>query len=190
MLAGATALAAQTSNPRFEVGVQLTSAVSGEFDATDVGVGGRLAWHPVRPMGIEAEIDVYPRDFPRRLPFSRGRLEGLFGVTAGPTFGRVRPFARVRPGFAAFRSAPEPIACIAIFPPPLACTMAAGRTLFSLDLGGGVDVALPPRGFVRLDVGDCLLKYPGPSLDRARAPRMDGFVGHDLRVAIGGGLRF
>jgi hypothetical protein len=41
-------------------------------------------------------------------------------------------------------AAPEPFACILIFPPPLACTLGAGRTLAVLDAGGGIEVAITP----------------------------------------------
>src|SRR5260221_651600 len=123
----------------FELGVQLPVVRSGEFDRTDTGIGGRVAWRPTTPMGIEAEVNLYPRDFPGGTAFSRGRVEGLFGVTLGPTFKRARPFARLRPGFVQFREAPGPLVCVLIFPPPLSCTLASGRTVFALDVGGGVD---------------------------------------------------
>src|SRR6185503_1109528 len=98
--------------------------------------------------------------------------------------GGVRPFARVRPGFMQFHAAAEPFGCIAIFPPPLACTLAAGRTVFALDAGGGVEIDATPRAFVRFDVGDSMLKYPGPSLDQ-RFERRESFFSHDFRFAAG-----
>jgi hypothetical protein len=174
---------------RFEIGGQVTAAQSSEFDATDVGVGARFAWHPMEALGIEAEFDFYPGDFPDRNAFSRARTEGLFGVTIGPTFDRVRPFAKLRPGFIVFSEAPEPIICIAIFPPPLACTLAAGRTLLALDIGGGVEVPATRTAFIRVDVGDRLVRYPGPSFNRSGRVR-DAFFSHDFRFAVGGGLRF
>lgn len=182
--------AAQSGEARFEMGVQLTSAVSSEFEGFDVGAGGRLSWHPARLVGMEAELDVYPGAFPDERPFSRGRLEGLFGVTVGPRFDRVQPFARLRPGFVSYREAPQPFPCILIFPPPLSCALASGRTLFALDIGGGVEVFATPKTFVRMDAGDRLLKYPGPVFDNNRAAQMKGFFSHDFRFAVGGGLRF
>jgi hypothetical protein len=184
------AVTAQSSPAQFEVGVQLPVVASGEFDRADVGVGGRLAWRPTTVMGIEAEVNLYPRDFPGGAAFSRGRVEGLFGATLGPTFDRVRLFARLRPGFVQFREAPQPLACIAIFPPPLACALAAGAMVFALDAGGGVDVAATRRTFVRADVGDRIMRYRGPVLDRDGRSRDGAFVSHDFRVAIGAGVRF
>jgi len=148
---------AQSTSGRFELGVQLSSAVSSQFDATDVGFGGRFAWHPVEPLGIEAEIDLYPGDFPDQRAFSRGRVEGLFGVTVGPRFGRLRPFARLRSGFLDIREAPRPFPCILIFPPPLSCALASGRALTAFDIGGGIEVFATERTFVRVDAGDRLL---------------------------------
>jgi hypothetical protein len=184
---------AQPRQGRFEIGAQLTSTTSGEFDQGDIGVGGRFSWHPAHPaalVGIEAEIDRYPSDFPDRQPFSRGRTEGLFGVTVGPRLDRLRPFAKLRPGFVRFQEAPHPFACILIFPPPLACALASGQTVFALDIGGGVELFTTRKTFVRVEGGDRLLKYPGPVFDSSRMAEDNGFFSHDFRFAIGGGLRF
>ena len=175
---------------RFELGVQVSSVISSQFDATDVGLGGRFAWHPVEPLGIESEINLYPGDFPDQRAFSRDRVEGLFGVTVGPRFGRLRPFARLRSGFLNIREAPEPFACILIFPPPLSCTLASGRTLVAFDIGGGVELFATPRSFVRVDAGDRVLKYPGPVFASNLTRRDDAFFSHDFRFAAGAGLRF
>src|SRR5215510_13276031 len=120
-----------------EVGGQFAWVNSSEFDQSDPGFGARIGWLLPRLVGVEAEVNLYPRDLPAAASFSRGRIEGLFGVTVGPRLQRIRPFARLRPGFVTFREAPQPIACILIFPPPLACALAAGRTVFALDVGGG-----------------------------------------------------
>src|SRR2546426_1829186 len=121
---------------RFDAGGQVAAVHSSEFDSGDVGFGGRFAWHPIDLVGVEAEMNVYPRTFPssHSVAFSSGRVEGLFGVTVGPRFARVRPFAKLRPGFLTFRR--QTIACILIFPPPLSCQLAAGRTLLALHARG------------------------------------------------------
>jgi len=186
LVAWSDSAVAQSSPSRFEVGAQLSTAVWNEFDETDIGVGGRFAWHPIGTVGIEAEINVYPEEF----AFSSSRVEGLFGVTVGPRFDRVRPFAKLRSGFLTVGDAPRPFACVLIYPPPLSCELASGRTLATFDLGGGVEVSLTPRTFVRLDAGDRLVKYPGPVIDRDRVVQDDSFFGHDFRFAIGAGLRF
>ena len=182
--------AAQATLNRIELGVQVSSAISGQFDGADVGFGGRVSWYPVGSLGIESEITFYPSEFPDAGPFSRSRVEALFGVTAGPQFGRVRPFARLRAGFLNVREAPQPFACILIYPPPLSCTLASGRTLAAFDIGGGVEAFATPRVLLRIDAGDRLLKYPGPVIDNNRMGQDDSFFSHDFRFAVGAGLRF
>jgi hypothetical protein len=181
---------AQTEPRRFEAGVHVTSATSGQFDATDIGAGGRLAWYPFESVGVESELTFYPGEFPDERPFSRGRVEGLFGITAGPRLERIRPFARVRAGFLNIREAPQPFACILIYPPPLACTLAAGETLPAFDFGGGVELLSHERVVVRIDAGDRLLRYRGPVLDADGDSRNDVFFSHDLRLAAGVAFRF
>jgi hypothetical protein len=178
--------AAQSSPGRFEVGAQMSTAVSGEFDETVVGVGGRFSWHPGSVLGIESEFNVYPEE----LVFSGRQLEGLFGVTVGPWLDRMRPFAKLRAGFLNVGEARRPFACILIYPPPLSCELASGRTLTVFDLGGGVEASVTPRTFVRVEAGDRLVKYPGPIIDRNREVQEDSFFGHDFRFAFGAGLRF
>ena len=180
----------QTSESTFQVGAHFTAVNSSEFDSSDFGVGARVSWHPASLFAAEAEFTFYPGDFADEPAFSGSRVEGLFGVTVGPQIGRFRPFVKVRPGLVQFSEAPEPFPCILIFPPPLACRMAGGETVFALDLGGGVEILATPRSFIRLDVGDRLVKYPGPVIDGEGTVRDDSFFGHDLRFQVGGGFRF
>ena len=183
-------VAAQSDEPRFEAGAQLATAASSEFDGTDVGVGGRLSWHPIALLGVEGEFSWYPGEFADERALSGGRVEGLFGATIGPRLGRVRPFVKLRPGFLTFREASEPIACILIFPPPLNCTLAAGQTVFALDLGGGVEWLPSNRTFVRVDAGDRAVRYPSPVIDSSGTVQDEAFFSHDFRFAVGGGFRF
>lgn len=175
---------------RFEAGAQIVAAKSGEFDANDIGIGGRFSWQPTNLIGAETEMNVYPRRFPanRSAAFSRGRIEGLFGATVGPRLGSIRPFAKLRPGFVTFRG--NTIACILIFPPPLSCQLAEGRTVFALDVGGGIELVAGPRTFIRVDAGDRLMKYPGPSFRGGGRVAQDDFFSHDFRMSAGAGVRF
>jgi len=172
---------------RFEAAAQIATAHSSEFDANDTGVGGRFAWHPTALIGAEAEMNVYPRGFPSASSFSSSRIEGLFGVTVGPRFARLRPFGKLRPGFLSFHG--QPVVCILIFPPPLSCQLAAGRTVFALDIGGGVELFPAARAVVRIDAGDRVVKYPGPSFRNGRATQ-ESFFSHDFRFTAGAGVRF
>lgn len=174
-----------------ELALLMAIALSGQFDAADAGAGGRLGWRPNTVLGVEAELTVFPGDFPGSRPFSRGRVEGLFGVTAGPTLGRIRPFAKFRPGFLTIREAPRPFPCILIYPPPLACALASGHTLAAFDAGGGVQVVLSPRTFIRVDAGDRMVRYPGPVFEmEPRRIRERSFFDHDVRFSLGGGVQF
>ena len=172
-----------------EVGGQVAVVRSTEFDANDLGLGGRVSWLPGM-FGIEGELNWFPRGFPDDRPFSRARVEGLFGITAGPRIGALRPFVRVRPGFVTVRASEEPLACILIFPPPLTCTLAGGRTLMAFDLGGGMSIDVSPRASWRVDVGDRMVRYPGPAFRDGGRVQDESFFGHDVRVATGLGVRF
>lgn len=183
-------LAAQSDEYAFEAAIHLGTSVSSEFEGTDVGGGGRLSWRPIALLGVEGEFTFYPGEFADQPAFSGGRVEGLFGATAGPRLGRVRPFVKLRPGFLTFREASEPIACILIFPPPLNCTLAEGRTVFALDIGGGVEWFPSGRTVIRVDAGDRALRYPSPVIDSDGSVRDESFFSHDFRFAVGGGLRF
>jgi hypothetical protein len=165
-------------------------AGSSEFDASDVGLGGRLGWRLLDLVTLEGELTMYPGDFPDRVAFSASRWEGLFGGTVGVQLGRVRPFASVRPGFLRYSEAPEPFACIAIFPPPLACTLAAGKTVFAFDVGGGIALDITRRSFIRVDLTDRMLRYDGPVFRPQGAIREDHFWRHGVRFAAGAGVRF
>ena len=181
---------AQSTDHTVQVGAQLATVSSGQFDSTDVGVGGRLSWHPVSLLGLEGEFNFFPSDFPDTPAFSASRIEGLFGATVGPRLGALRPFAKFRPEFVSFSEAPEPFACILIFPPPLNCAMAAGQTLFALDIGGGVEFFPSSGTFLRLDVGDRAIRYPSPTIDSEGTVHDESFFGHDFRFTVGGGLKF
>jgi len=180
---------ALAQSDRFELGAQLISVNLSPVDQADFGLGARFSWNPVQLAGLESEINFYPKDLPSEVPFSRGRIEGLFGATVGPRFGSLRPFAKARAGFLSFRAATEPFACVLIFPPPLSCQL-GDRTLLDYELGGGLEL-FPSRGlFLRVEVGDRAVHYPGPARDKDGTLHEDAFFGHDLRFAAGAGLRF
>ena len=179
---------AQSRN-RFEAAASVAAASASEFEGTEVGVGGRFGWKPFSLLGFESEMTYYPGDYPDPFPVSQARWEGFFGGTFGPQLGRVRVFARVRPGFLSYLEAPEPFACITIYPPPLVCTVGAGLTVFAVDIGGGLEANLSDRTLVRVDAGDRALRFEGPVFDADRRLAVDSFWSHGLRVAVGGGVR-
>src|SRR5262249_7726212 len=86
---------AQAETPKLEAGVQLSvlrhngSAYSFAFldpqrgpNRTDVGGGGRIAYNITSNVSFEGEVNFFPRE----LPTSQSRTQGLFGVKAGRRF--------------------------------------------------------------------------------------------------------
>ncbi len=175
----------------FEGSVHLAASQWSEFEGTDLGVGGRITWQPTSLIGVDADLTWYPSDFPSgRFAFSGSRLEGLFGVTLGPQVNRIRPFAKAAAGFLRSSAAPEPFPCIAIFPPPLSCLMATGHAMPAYEIGGGVEISTTRTTFLRVDVADRIVEYPGPSFGPNLELRDDAFLGHAVRFTLGGGFRF
>jgi hypothetical protein len=175
----------------FEAGIHVTTAQWSEFDGADTGVGGRVTFKPSSMIGVDADAAWYPSDFPGdTFAFSGSRIEALFGVTVGPQIDRVRPFVKAAGGVLRTSEAPEPFACIAIFPPPLNCLMAAGHTMPAFELGGGVQFGFASRAFARADVSGRWLKYPGPSFRSFPTVQADEFWGSGLRVSFGAGMKF
>jgi hypothetical protein len=174
-----------------EAGVHFASSDWSEFEGVDRGVGGRLTWKATPRLGVDADVTWYPGDYPGELiAFSGSRVEGLFGVTYGPQVNRVRPFVKAGAGFLRSSEAPEGFPCIAIFPPPLNCLMAAGHTMPAFEFGGGVQIDATDSAFLRVDAGARMLRYPGPAFQNGlSAFRDDNFWGTALRFAIGAGLR-
>jgi len=191
VIVAAAAFAQPTENRKLEISGQLAVNDLEELETTDVGFGGRLGIRVAPLFTFEGELNLFPSDIPDEVPVTSLRLEGLFGVKVGPRFDRFSLFGKVRPGFVRFGEAPEPIACILIFPPPLSCVLAEGKTLLALDLGGGIELYPTERSLLRFDVSDLVLQYPGPVFNRDREAFTEGgFWGHNLRLAVGAGFRF
>lgn len=174
----------------FDLSAHVVGSRWSEFDGADLGIGGRLSWKPTPILGVEGEFNWYPSGFPSGHAFSGERLEGMFAVTAGPKLGRVRPFVRAGAGFLNSSEAPEAFPCIAIFPPPLACALAAGDTMPTFEFGGGLEITTSRATFLRFDAGDRMVKYHGPTFGAADELLSDGFVGHAFKFTFGGGWRF
>ena len=190
LLAGWRTASAQGSHPPFDAGGQIVAASLEQFDGSDFGVGGRFAWHPLALLGVEAELDLYPGEFPEGRAFSRRRVEGLFGVTAGPRFDRVRLFGKLRAGFLRVGEAPR---AVRVHPdlPAAALVHARGRPHAAgvSTLVAASRSSVTPRTFIRVDAGDRMTRYPGPSFD-AGGVSSDSFFGHDFRFSAGAGVRF
>lgn len=174
-----------------QVDAHVTSSKWSEFDSADNGFGGRISFKPISLIGIEADVAWYPGEYePDGVAFSRNRTEGLLGITVGPKIDRIRPFAKVAAGFLKVGATPGAFACIAIFPPPLNCSLASGDTLQAYEIGGGIEFDASRRFFIRGDIADRILKYPGPTFDSNFDIKEDGFFGHAVRFTLGAGVRF
>jgi hypothetical protein len=183
-------IAASAFAQSFAVDAHVASSGWSEFDGSDLGIGGRVTWKPAPSFGVDADLTWYPSDFPDGTAFTRSRVEGLFGATLGPRLNRVRPFAKAAAGFLKVGATPGAFACIAIFPPPLNCALAGGDTLPAYEIGGGIEIDAASRAFIRADVSDRILKYPGPSFGSDFKVHDEGFFGHGLRLTVGAGVRF
>ena len=178
----------------FSADVHFTSSAWSEFDGQDAGFGARFTWRPIALLGIDADFNWYPGDYPPDtvVSFSGSRVEGLFGATVGPKFGRLRPFVKAGAGFLDIGETPKVYICVTIFPPPLACLLAEGDTLPAYEIGGGVEIDATSNTFLRADFSDRILKYPGPSLRQSASDQVGdgGFFAGAFRFTIGGGFRF
>ena len=183
----------QAAAQSFEASAHIASSQWSEFDGGDRGVGGRLTWQPWSSVGVDGEVTWYPGDFQRDgVPFSRRRVEGMFGVTFGPRINRIRPFAKVAAGFLKVSPTSGAYACIAIFPPPLSCVLAGGDTLPDYEIGGGIEIDATQRMFIRADLTERILHYPGPVFRGVGlGERVDeNFFGGALKFTLGWGMRF
>lgn len=185
----AVTIPAAAQERRAELSGQFVAVHSGQFDQADSGIGVRFSWRVTPLVTMDAETSLFPAAFADAPAFSRRRSEFLFGATAGPRLGAFRVFGKARTGVVRFQGAPEPFACITIFPPPLACTLANGATAFALDLGGGLEW-LSERSVLRVELSDRPIRYPGPAWEADGTRRDGGFFSHDLRMAAGAGWRF
>lgn len=143
--------------------------------------------------GVEGELTWYPSDFqPDGVPFTRQRLEGSIGATIGPRINGVRPFAKVAAGFLNVSPTSGAFACIAIFPPPLACVLAGGDTLPTYEIGGGIEIDAAARTFIRADITSRILQYPGPAFRGfgTNTREEENFLGGAAKFTVGAGFRF
>ena len=181
--------AAQAGERRADVSARFAMTDFGEFDEADLGFGGGFSYRLAEWLAADAQLTFFPSDLGEPASFSASRLEGLFGVRVGHRFGGADLHVAVRPGFVSFSEPPEPRACILIYPPPLDCSV-GGTSVFALGLGAGLELTPGERLVIRGEVGDLLLRYPGPARDKHLDTFEESLWSHNLRVAASLGLRF
>jgi hypothetical protein len=174
--------------PRADASLRLGVSDYGRLAATDVSFGVGLSYRLTSWLATDAVLALAPSNLGDPA-FSGSRTEGALGFRLGPHLARTGVYAAVRPGFVKFAEPGEPTVCILIFPPPLRCTLATGKSVFALDLAGGLQLS-NHRGLLRFEVGDRLVKYPGPILDADFEPREGGFWSHNLAASVAAGVCF
>jgi Outer membrane protein beta-barrel domain len=204
---------AQSDDKRFEVGGQIsvlqieTRSVNPGFGTTIstnqdnvFGFGGRFDYNISTYFALEAELNLFPKNDDVK---AGRKIQGLFGVKAGKRFDKVGVFAKARPGFIRYEKGDYAftpgVACVLIFPPPLACMDPIARTNFAMDLGGVVEVYPSKRTIIRFDAGDTIARFPARNV---AAPDPDFGPGvlfaipvpaetkHQFQGSIGFGFRF
>jgi len=125
------------------------------------------------------------------VPASQSRTAALFGIKAGWRAQGFGVFGKLRPGLIRFSEAEGGYACVTtlIWPPPLECIISGGSTRFALDFGGVIEFYPSRRTSIRLDLGDTMIRMPGPAWTKA-VPQMSDFNVHNLQMNIGVGFRF
>jgi hypothetical protein len=181
---------AQAAEPRrADVSVELATTHYGELEETTVGAGARLSFRLLDWLAVDGGLVFASSDLGQPA-FSTSQMEGLFGLRAGPRVGAGSVYVSARSGFLRFSGTSELLICIAIYPPPLRCVLAAGHTAFALNFGGGGEIPLGPRFLLRLELGDLMVKYPGPALGREEVVLEESFWRHSVRGAVSVGFRF
>jgi len=162
-----------------------------ELHTTDAGVGAHVVWHVAPALAVDGALTGFPAgDLNGGATDRQRHVLGLAGLRTSVALGNTDLFARARAGFLRFGQGP-PIVCLAIFPPPLVCQLAAGYTAFAADVGGGASIGLIPSGRLRasIEAGDLLVRY-GLISFRPGGGTTEGFVSHNLLLSIGAAWRF
>ncbi|HKP46023.1 MAG TPA: outer membrane beta-barrel protein [Pyrinomonadaceae bacterium] len=202
---------AQTDEKKFEVGAQGTllrlpaitfsgtagSATFSDDHNNNWGFGGRFGYNFSDNIGVEAEGNFFPQD---RAEDGGQKFQGLFGAKVGQRFDKGGLFVKARPGFVRMSRGEYQLqgACVAIFPPPIACFQANATTNFAFDLGGVGEVYPTKNTIIRFDVGDTMIHFGAQRLVAARNPSTGELVvvpraaetQHNLQASVGVGFRF
>jgi hypothetical protein len=192
-----TVAGAATAQPiaRLEVGAQASLLRHSRFDATNLGLGGRVSFDLAPWAAVEGEASFFPDDdvlLPPssfnpdlRVIYQRRRTEAFFGVKLGRRFERYGLFAKVRPGFSRITGAGGP-RCVGTECAFILLVVPEYRTEFALDLGGVFEVYPTARTVARFELGDTMIRH------RSTAPPCWGTscTSHNLSSGLGVGLRF
>lgn len=210
----------QTSNgndddvPRLEVGVHFTSVSlnspraicpdlciigNGRGLLTNPGLGGRVTYNLHRNLGLEGEVNFFPRNLGQGFNAPGGHMyQGQFGVKAGKRFETFGLFGKLRPGFVGFSQTRQLIGTHTLAFAGTSFTVGEFRIgrkeYFSMDAGGVLELYVSRRIMTRMDIGDTIIKYgefvgEGFSLSTAIIRRPPE-TRHNFQFTAGVGFRF
>ncbi len=201
---------AQSNSRKLEVGAQFTTlrlkeplprasnlcfasvALGPEFSTNIAGFGGHASYGITSKFALDGEVNYFPVKPREHFYQSDPRWQGLFGVKAGIRKKRFAVFGKARPGFLYFNGLTRITSVDQQFLAPFGCVFQLisstddKKSVLNLDLGGTVEVYLPKRIYLRVDVGDSVIRYP------RKAPTQfnPAFTTHNLQFSAGIGFRF
>ena len=168
---------------RIELAAQVSAVRLSGIDATDSGIGARVAWHIRNALALEAVSDYFPTG---AHDVARGgrKLHALFGPKIGWRSDRVGVFAKMRAGIARVSEGRQAGTCILIFPAPESCYVADTRLAF--DVGGAFEIYPSARTSLRVDAGTFVTRLGDSSSRFGR----NGNYARDADVTASVGFRF
>jgi hypothetical protein len=160
------------------VGAQFTSTQLSNGYPNDPAFGGRMTYFFSPLLGLEAQVDFFPR-FERNVMAGGRKIQALFGPRIGSRWHSIGLFAKIRPGFVRYEEGQwKPgILCVAIYPPPAGCVDPQTRLAF--DAGGIIEVYPWSRGIVRVDLGTLFVRSNAKSIQHPSTTT------RDLQVSAG-----
>ena len=155
MHAGAGVASAQAPEPQRDIAATITWLNLNGTGETAAGIGGRIGYHVVDLLSLDAEANVFSADY----RVTGRKLQALAGAKVGSSSRVFGLFGKLRVGGLRFgRDFIVPgTACVAIFPTPKACL--ASRRALVLDYGSVVEVYPSERWIVRVDAGTTYVWY-------------------------------
>jgi hypothetical protein len=181
-LVGGIEARAQSGEPRVEVGGQFAFIHFRDLSSNDAGFGGHITYHLNTFIAIEGELNVFPGD-KNSIDFFSGlsqggrKVEGLVGVLTGFRGDKFGIYGKFRPGFL-----------------HLGRDLAGdknGNTDFAMDVGAVVEYYPTRHTFLRLDLGDTIVRFPGSTVNVGGTLfSIPAAYSNNLQVNIGGGVRF
>lgn len=170
------------SRRRFEAGGQVTSltfnaprffsgdvVIFGEnLPFTETGFGGRFGFNLSDSVALESEVNYFPTSNGISTALGGRVMQAQFGVKAGHRFRRFGFFGKARPGLVsvsrAFKLARTETFTFFGREFQMGVFEFGRRNLFSMDLGGVLEMYPSRRTVLRFDAGDTIIHYGSRSV--------------------------